>query len=54
MAANVYPAPDRRRIVGSWVLTVVLSVLTLGSLAGKAEATPGTAPVSVTESVRAA
>lgn len=54
MAANVYPAPDRRRIVGSWVLAVVLGVLTLGSLVGKAEATPAGAPVSTAVSLRAA
>lgn len=54
MAANVHSAPDRRRIVGSWVLAIVLGVLTLGSLVGKAEATPAGAPLSAAVSLGAA
>jgi hypothetical protein len=57
MAASTYAntsfGPDRRHIVGTWVLTVVLTVLTLGSLAGKAEAVPGGSPVPAAASVRA-
>jgi hypothetical protein len=53
MTARTHPAPDRRRIVGSWVLTVVLGILTLTSLTGTAEASADAARPPAVETARA-
>lgn len=54
MNARTQAVPDRRRIVGSWILTVVLAFLSLTSLAQKAEASSGAASQPALERARAA
>jgi hypothetical protein len=54
MIARTHSAPDRRRIVGSWILTVVLAFLSLTSLTQKAEASAVAPPAPAEETARAA
>ncbi|HST37647.1 MAG TPA: hypothetical protein VLK25_13590 [Allosphingosinicella sp.] len=54
MTARTQSAPDRRRIVGSWILTVVLAFLSLTTLTQKAEASAGAPPAPAVETARAA